>query len=1280
MKLKRIELDGFGKLVGQAYDFSPGLNLIYGRNEAGKSTLQRSIFAALYGFFDAGSITAAKKAAMEAYAPWDTRATFGLKLVFEIDQGAEYKVERVFAPRAETFLYDVKSGKSLNAKFSSSSQGRLFFAEDLLGMPREVFENTSLVRQAELAALERTASAITDAILRLSASASQESTASQAIELLETALKEQIGTQRSRSKPLPEAQHRLEELQAARLRLQNEHQTLSNQMHELAQTEESFEKLQRERDKAEYQRLLAQRQIVRQQRQTIEKTNNEVERCQEKVSQYQDWSKFPADAQPKTQRLLAQHEKAQSDAQQAEHLAHNATQRFSALYNQLDGLRATLGAPRGSKNFPDLETESAETASNILQNWLDEEFSSLRNAIQEKQNKFGENAQNLTELVQIGHEGIAKDRQELGKLETDLAQAKRAVQQIQQAASQASISEDRWEAILANAQTNAEKWRNWSKYPAHLRDEMLQLAAQYNPLYESLAGKSSQIAEAESELAQLHSQINDLQRQVSGLENVRNVAQQERPRIQEIAAQLESARQTVADEQQQFTQIDQNYQNEQQAFDLEKQRLEPLEQLGMAGLNQLQQRWMNATQQLASAQARFVQSKEAWNRVGMPVTEFQRLENTVREIQSGVRPAPKPRRGCRSLLQLKQPVMVDQPPTEITIYSQIQPIYAEFVRQHDEIRTGEGALGLVQDELRQKLGTLAPEVIQENTFAALLQQLQSHQQRGFQIEQRKSLWETRRIQYKQARDRLQHIQTRLEKELHKYGFVAPEMGDALNQFFDACEQKERLIANETALERLQSQVAIVKQRVDQFHAQQRSLTQVEGKIIDLLAKADIQATPDAIPKGTQRYEKGLENYNHWIEAQKYLEQLQRQIDEVRTHLSNARSIASAKEEALADFRRQVDEKYSGLLPDDFTDQHLAQLDADLQVYYNTRSEIEKLQGHLEQLRLQAQNIQQDIDGWAEKKDAVNRLEKEILLAVQSAGIDTTHHSFTEALQSFEASFQGFSNWQAAQRALSAALQAQQAIQGSYSKVEAESASLEMKIAELTKQHPEWKNLTASDNPEIYERNAQKLNGQVLQERDHLTRLQDGVSRGMKNLRHLAELDEEIDLANKEVQQLNSLGQTLELAISELRIATQEFQKIFAPRLEGIVEKGVAHITNVRYRQVKIDPNTLGVRVLSPEVNELVPTEQLSTGTRDLIYLILRMGITQLMSASGEKLPLLLDDPFVEFDAVRQKAALEYLKNLAGQTQILLFTKDDGVKDWFSGESKTAKQCQIIELE
>ncbi|MEI7844297.1 MAG: AAA family ATPase [Chloroflexota bacterium] len=1279
MKLKKIELDGFGKLVNQSYEFNPGLNLIYGRNEAGKSTLQRSIFAALYGFFDDGTITALKRSAMSAYEPWDAKASFGLKLAFEVEDGAQYRVERTFSQRADTTLFDLKNGKNVSSRYKSASNGRLFFAEELLGMPREVFENTSLVRQAELAALEKSASAISDTILRLSASASQESTASQALELLATTLKEQIGTPRSRNKPLPEAQRRLVDLRSDRTRLQTEHQMLANQMQELAQTDENFRQLQSDYEKAKYQNLLAQRLVAQQQRQAIEQADAEVERCQKIVSQYQVWSAFPPDAHPKLQRLTAQHEKAKNDARQAEQAAHNAQKHISILRKQINDLRKSINGTDVSIELPDIETKSAMSASTSFQSWLDTEFSFLKSAILANKVAFDINAHTLAGIKTIGHEGITKDRQELGMLASEAAQANQVVKQIQNAASQVGISEDRCEAILSEAQAKVTNLKSWQLFPAQLRDELLQLNAQYIPLRENLASKFEQTSAARITLAKLIAQIDEFKGQVASLENVRKIHQQEKPRIHEIASQLEALKQSADEARKHFTEIDLVYQNLKKEFDLEKQTIGPLEQLGVSGLTQLQQRWINSKQQMVSAQARFEQSKEAWLKVGMPVSEFQKLENAVKEIQSGARPTPKPRRGCRSLFMPKQVGAVNQTPTEFVIYSQVQPIYAEFTRQHDEIANNEIVLHQIETEIHEKLGHLIPDVIQENIFADLIQKLQIHQQKSSQVEQRKGSWDSSHAQLQQAENRFQQTHIRLENELQGFGLTGQNLEDLLDQFYKDCEKKEQLIKTESNLEHLQSQTAMLEQQWQQDQLQQQALTQVEEKIIKLLASAGIQAEPGQLKEGLKRFEEGLENHSKWRTAQAQLEQIQNRIAEFKTQLSNARSNAATQEGSLEKTRQILIKKYSGLLQNDFTDQNLAQIDADLEAHNSVSAGNDKAEGQLEQLQLQAQAIQRDLNDWVEAEETTNSLENEIIQSIHDAGIVTDQISITEALSRFEEAFHGFTNLHQAQRTYDSAIQAQQAVRKSLSKLESDIDGLEGKISGLSKQHPGWKSLTVSDKPEVYERNAQKLNEQVLQERDRLTRLQDTVNRGTKNLRHLAELDEEIELVSADVQRFNNFSQALELATNELTVATREFQKMFAPRLERIVENGLEQITAGRYRQVKIDPNSLNVQVLAPERNELVETPLLSTGTRDLIYLVLRMGIAQLMSNSGEKMPLLLDDPFVEFDSIRQKAALDYLNNLSDKAQIFLFTKDENVKNWFDASGLSKTRCKVIEL-
>ena len=1290
MKLNQIEIKGFGKIVNQSYEFGPSMNLIYGFNEAGKSTLQRSILTALYGFFDQGSITANKKSILTSYEPWDSNAPYGLRLFFDVDNGSKYMVDRTFSPKAETILYDLNTRRSLNSKYISSSQGRLFFAEELLGMPREVFENTCMVRQAELAALENSASSITDALLRLSASGSQESTTSQALEFLELAYKEQIGTHRSRNKPLPEAQRRLESLQKSRTLLQSEHQALANEIHELAQVEEHFNSLIRERDKAEYQRLSAQLHTVQQQRLNLEQADSEVARCQKDVDLFQTWSSFPTDAQPKVQRLTAQHEKIYSDLQQAKHQAESAIQRVGDLHIQFKSFLKSLNSTSVLSDLPDFQNLHASNVNNEFQTWLDEQFSILANGIQKQQQEFDSRTKNLLGKYQFGHDDLSKDRQELGNLEHEYTAAEQAVQQAIEGASQEDLPLDQWESILSNEETKIATWNKWSKFPIDLRDALLQLKAQYTPLNQTLVTKSEKTLGLVDELTQLKGKITSLKQQVSKLEKVRNIPHLQRPRIQEIFIQLNAAKQAFDDAHQQFEAVDDEYLIAQPAFDLEKGNLKHLNQLGIAGITTLQQRWLNLTNQLVAAHTRLKQSKETWKQVGMSITEFDQLENKVAEINHGNLTETKPRRGCsallvrpwyfiRSIFSPKLKGNFDQTPMEISIYSQIQPKYADFVRQSEEISTNDRALRQVEIEMKEFLGDLAPEVITEDTFNNLLQRLQNYQQQSQYIEQQKNIWETRHNQLVSASNYLDGIRTRLESELGEFGLEDSAIEDRIQRFYKACDEKEELINVENSLERLQSQAAILNQQVEQHQLQQKSLTNVETEILNLLLKANIEAKADTLPENIQEFELGEENYYKWREARIHQEHIQKRIAEIKDRLNKTRSTVEAKKERLADFRRRLIDKYSGLLPMDFSTKNLDYLNAELQFQKETKAELEKLQGQLERFRFQAQTIRTDLANWVEKENLTKHIENEILQTVSGAGVQADRLPLADALLSFEKAYDGYSNWQKSRQALNAALQAQLAVRTSLPKLDHEIMSIETKIAGITKQHSEWKNITVSEKSEFFEQNLKKLDDQILQERDHLSRLQDSVNRGTKDLRHLAEIDEELALANSAVAQFTNFGQILEIAINVLTNATAEFQKMFAPRLERLVEDGVAQITNRRYQQVRIDPGSLSVSVISPERKEKVPTEQLSTGTRDLIYLMLRIGIAQLMSNSGENLPLLLDDPLVEFDVVRQRNAIKYFMEVSKKTQLLFFTKDESFVQFVSQNYDADAELKVIHL-
>ncbi|WP_437741516.1 AAA family ATPase [Sorangium sp. So ce1504] len=73
------------------------------------------------------------------------------------------------------------------------------------------------------------------------------------------------------------------------------------------------------------------------------------------------------------------------------------------------------------------------------------------------------------------------------------------------------------------------------------------------------------------------------------------------------------------------------------------------------------------------------------------------------------------------------------------------------------------------------------------------------------------------------------------------------------------------------------------------------------------------------------------------------------------------------------------------------------------------------------------------------------------------------------------------------------------------------------------------------------------------------------------------------------------------------------------------------------------------------VQREVDVTGLSDGTRDQLYLALRLASLEHHARTGEPIPLILDDILIHFDDDRARAALAVLGELAGTTQVLFFT-------------------------
>ena len=81
------------------------------------------------------------------------------------------------------------------------------------------------------------------------------------------------------------------------------------------------------------------------------------------------------------------------------------------------------------------------------------------------------------------------------------------------------------------------------------------------------------------------------------------------------------------------------------------------------------------------------------------------------------------------------------------------------------------------------------------------------------------------------------------------------------------------------------------------------------------------------------------------------------------------------------------------------------------------------------------------------------------------------------------------------------------------------------------------------------------------------------------------------------------------------------------------------------------PVLLGIRPTAEEVG----VGGMSDGTRDQLFLALRIASLERQLTSGEPLPFVLDDTLINFDDARAEATISELATLASKTQVLFFT-------------------------
>ena len=174
------------------------------------------------------------------------------------------------------------------------------------------------------------------------------------------------------------------------------------------------------------------------------------------------------------------------------------------------------------------------------------------------------------------------------------------------------------------------------------------------------------------------------------------------------------------------------------------------------------------------------------------------------------------------------------------------------------------------------------------------------------------------------------------------------------------------------------------------------------------------------------------------------------------------------------------------------------------------------------------------------------------------------------------------------------------------------------------------------------------------------RRRDGMAM-IKAAKHDAEgqvrLEEELENLKEALSHEERKVRVYELARELISMARVEVLSSADEGLEGEIQRYFAVFTNGKYQRVRVNKEDLEFSVYSGEKGDWAKPEELSGGVVDEFYLAFRLALVRLIFGD-KRPPLILDDPFVNFDSVRLANTLSFLKTLATDYQIIIFTLSD----------------------
>ena len=208
MKIKKIKINNYGNLENKEINLENKLNIIYGKNESGKSTLLNYIKNIFYGI--SKNKNGKNISDYEKYKPWG-KTDYSGKIKYELDNGEEFEIFRDFNKKnPKIFNSDLED---ISKEFNVVKKDGIQFFYDQTNVDEDMFLSTVVSMQEEVKLDSQKQNILVQKLANLAGSGDDNLSYKKIIDRLNKIQIEEVGSDRSQGRPINIIKERIKKIE-----------------------------------------------------------------------------------------------------------------------------------------------------------------------------------------------------------------------------------------------------------------------------------------------------------------------------------------------------------------------------------------------------------------------------------------------------------------------------------------------------------------------------------------------------------------------------------------------------------------------------------------------------------------------------------------------------------------------------------------------------------------------------------------------------------------------------------------------------------------------------------------------------------------------------------------------------------------------------------------------------------------------------------------------------------------------------------------------------------